>query len=82
MNQSDYYAIITLDPMKAAQWFQNKYHDTIKMFIRGHMMFEMKNGDKYRIISRAEQLVGYHFVDLVVDPTYTDLLTEARKKLR
>lgn len=77
----NYYAIVANDYKSAAEWFQQREHDKIARWIPTHLMFEMKNGDKYKIITRAEQAQGYHFLDILVCPTYTDLLTEVKKRL-
>ena len=77
----NYYAIVANDYKSAAEWFQQKNHDKIKEWIPTHLMFIMKNGDKYKIITRAEQAQGYSFYDIEVCPTYTDLLTEVKRRL-
>jgi len=77
----NYYAIVTNDYKKAAEWFQNKNHDKIARWIPTHLMFVMKNGDKYKILTRPEQADGYSFMGIEIDPTYTDLLTEVKKRL-
>lgn len=79
---TNYYAIVANDWKSAAEWFQHKYHDKIFQFLPTHLMFTMLNGDKYKIITRAEQAQGYLFEDVLVCPTYTDLLTEVKKRLK
>ena len=77
----NYYAIVANDYKSAAEWVQQKNHVNIKQWLPTHLMFIMNKGDKYKIITRAEQAQGYNFIDSLVCPTSTDLLTEVRKRL-
>jgi hypothetical protein len=81
-SQHLYYAIVSDTFPSALGWFQDKYEDKIKEFIISHRMFIMKDGSRYVIITRPEQAQRYEFVGIEICPTYTDLLSEVKKRIR
>jgi hypothetical protein len=64
-------------------WFKDKYKDDIREYVATHQMFVMRNGDRYKLIHDIRQNIqGIQFDEIVICPTYTDLLSEVKKRLK
>jgi hypothetical protein len=80
----NHYAIVSDNLKNAIDWFKNGEHGpNISEYVTTHVTFYMKNKDKYKIVYDVRQSIqGYHFDGILICPTYTDLLTEVKKRLR
>jgi hypothetical protein len=78
-----YNAVVCGSLESGISWFQDKHYGEIREYVATHQMFIMKDNSRFKLIYDIRQNIqGLEFNSIEICPTYTDLLTEVKKRLR